>query len=149
PHYELIVLPLRLSTLFICFLARRLEALGKPCFVVPFARVTAREVNRATLAEVYAKRNRHLISRTAPRAQSACVATSSARYAVFKSSAPCCRCLAPHPPHSPLPRPAVRPQLLPPTPAGDLAPTGIDGEVPANPGSRASPLRAPAAWVRY
>ncbi|KAF8488936.1 hypothetical protein F5888DRAFT_1750275, partial [Russula emetica] len=52
------VLPLRLSTLFICFLARRLEALGKPCFVVPFARVTAREVNCATLAEVYAKRVR-------------------------------------------------------------------------------------------
>ncbi|KAF8491323.1 hypothetical protein F5888DRAFT_1736282 [Russula emetica] len=52
------MLPLRLSTLFICCLARRLEALGKPSFVVPLARVTARKVKPTLLAEVDAKRVR-------------------------------------------------------------------------------------------
>jgi hypothetical protein len=49
--------------------------------------------------------------------------------------------------HSPLPRSAIRPQLLPPTPARDLAPTGINGKVPVNPRSPAFPLCTPVAWV--
>ncbi|KAI0276453.1 hypothetical protein BGY98DRAFT_935083 [Russula aff. rugulosa BPL654] len=53
---------------------------SSPIFVVPLARVTAREVIPAMLAKVDRERSQHLISRTAPRAQSACVATSSDWY---------------------------------------------------------------------
>ena len=51
--------------------------------------------------------------------------------------------------HSPLDRDraVVLLRLLPPTPAGNLVPTRVDGEVPADSGSRSSPLRVPPPWV--
>ena len=111
--------------------------------------------------------SRHLISRIDPRAQSACVAASSALYPVlnflgilkysFSASSCCCCCCcsccgtgpaAPvPPPHSPQPKSAVYPQFLPPTPAGNSVPARVDGKFPAHSGSRASPLRVPPPWV--
>jgi hypothetical protein len=52
-----------------------------------------------------------------------------------------------HFPHTPSLQISCESAILPPTPAGDSAPTGIDSKIPANPGPQASPLRALAAWV--
>jgi hypothetical protein len=47
----------------------------------------------------------------------------------------------------PQPKSTIHPQLLPPTPAGNLVPAITDDIFPAHSGSRASPLRVLFPWV--